>query len=69
MVDFSCKMTCNLVKLELCREPESGAFCAAFVDGFFSISSNRKAFVMKPAFGIALHKQCQLVDLRGLFRV
>lgn len=60
-------MVKSVVELELCRDPERPAFIVARFDGFLSISSNNKAFVMKPAFGIALHKQCQLADLRGLF--
>lgn len=58
-----------MLRLELCREVESGAGMPALFDGFFSISSNNKAFVKKPAFDIALHKRCNLVDLRGLFIV
>lgn len=60
MVDF-------VIKLGLCREVESGARNAALFDWYFSFSSNREAFVEKPAFDIALHKRCKLVDLRGLF--
>lgn len=60
-------MTCNLVKLELCRVVESGANFVALFDGFFPISSNREAFVTKSAFDIALHKRCKLTELRGLF--
>jgi hypothetical protein len=40
----------NMIELELCREAESGANFAAFVDGYFPNSSNRKAFVKKPDF-------------------
>jgi hypothetical protein len=57
----------SVIKLELCREAGNGASIAATFDLIFSISSNNRAFVMKPASGIALHKQRQLVDLRGLF--
>ena len=56
-----------LVKLELCRDAESRASFIALFDRYFQNSSNRKAFVMKSAFGNALHKQSQLADLRGLF--
>lgn len=58
-----------MIKLELLREVESGARSAALFDGFFPFSSNREAFVEKPAFDIALNKHCKLVNLRGLFCV
>lgn len=57
----------NIVLLGLCREAGNGASIAALFDLIFSISSNNKAFAEKPDSGIALHKQRQLVDLRGLF--
>jgi len=60
-------MTKSVLRLGLCREAGNGACIAAAFDLIFSIGSNNKAFAKKPDSGIALHKQRQLVDLRGLF--
>lgn len=60
-------MTETVIRLETCREAGNEASIAATFDLIFSIGSNNKAFAKKPASGIALHKQRQLVDLRGLF--
>lgn len=59
----------NFIKLELCREVESGAHSAALFDGFLPIRSNIEALVERSAFDIALHKRCKPAELRGLFCV